>query len=146
MRLYTIGFTQSTAERFFERLKLAGVRTVVDIRLNPHGQLAGFAKQEDLPYFLDRLAGGCGYRHLPALAPTKEILKDYRAGGDWDAYTARFERLMDERGVPHTLEQSDFEPGPAALLCSEAAPEQCHRRLVAERLRAHWGGVEIIHL
>jgi uncharacterized protein (DUF488 family) len=146
MKIYTIGFTQKTAQQFFELLHRNGVRRLVDIRINPGGQLSGFAKQDDLPYFLRELAGGCEYIYLPLLAPTKEILKDYRANDDWDRYVQRFEQLMDERNVPHILNRSDFETLPSCLLCSEATPEQCHRRLVAERLAAHWPEVEIVHL
>jgi uncharacterized protein (DUF488 family) len=145
MKLYTIGFTQKTAQEFFELLCAHSVRRLMDIRVNPGGQLSGFAKQDDLPYLLDRLAEGCAYRHLPTLAPTKEILKDYRTDGDWLRYVARFEQLMDERNVPGILQPADFET-PSCLLCSEATPEQCHRRLVAERFAAHWPNVEIIHL
>ena len=146
MKLYTIGFTQKTAQEFFELLRRNGVRRLVDIRVHPGGQLSGFAKQEDLPYFLRELADGCGYVHLPVLAPTKEILKDYRDDGDWPRYVTRFEQLMDERDVPNSLDRAGFEATPACLLCSEATPEQCHRRLVAERLAAQWPGVEVIHL
>ncbi len=146
MKLYTVGFTRKSAEKFFELLRANGVKKLVDIRVNPHGQLAGFAKQADLPYFLRALAEGCGYQHLPALAPTQDILKEYRADGDWERYTTRFEALLDERGIPQTLDRAQFEAGPCCLLCSEATPEQCHRRLVAERLAAAWPGVEIIHL
>ena len=134
MQLFTIGFTQKTAREFFNLLKANGVRRLVDIRINPGGQLSGFAKQEDLPYFLSELAEGCQYVHRPELAPTKELLKDYRADGDWPRYVTRFEQLMDERDIPATLDKADFEAAPACLLCSEATPEQCHRRLVAERL------------
>ena len=146
MKLYTLGFTQKTAQEFFELLRTHGVRRLVDIRVHPGGQLSGFARQDDLPYFLDKLADGCAYVHLPALAPTKEILKDYRADGDWPRYVLRFEQLMDERAVPASIARAEFETRPSCLLCSEATPEQCHRRLVAERLAAHWPGVEIIHL
>lgn len=146
MKLYTIGFTQKTAEEFFGLLRGNGVRRLVDIRIHPGGQLSGFAKQEDLPYFLRELAGGCEYVHLPLLAPTKEILKDYRADGNWPRYVIRFEQLMGERNVPAILKPSDFEAAPSCLLCSEATPEQCHRRLVAERMAMHWPEVDIIHL
>jgi len=146
MKIYTLGFTQKTAREFFELLRTNNVRRLVDIRLHPGGQLSGFAKQEDLPYFLRELANGCEYLHLPLLAPTKEILKDYRADNDWGRYVKRFEQLMDERNVPHTLNRTEFEAMPSCLLCSEATPEQCHRRLVVERLAATWPGVEIIHL
>lgn len=146
MKLYTVGFTQKSAEEFFTLLRGAGVKKLVDIRVNPHGQLSGFAKQADLPYFLRALADGCRYQHMPMLAPTKDILKEYRAEGGWERYTERFEALMDERGIPQSLDRADFEDGPCCLLCSEATPEQCHRRLVAERLAAAWPGVEVVHL
>ena len=147
MKLYTIGFTQKSAEEFFELLRTHGVKKLVDIRVIPNGQLSGFARQADLPYFLHALADGCAYEHRLELAPTRQLLKDYRTdGGDWERYVVGFEQLMDQRGIPHTLERADFEAGPCCLLCSEATPEQCHRRLVAERLAAAWPDVEIIHL
>lgn len=146
MKLYTIGFTQKTAQEFFETLRNNQVGLLVDIRLRPGGQLAGFAKQDDLPYFLECLAGGCQYLHLPELAPTKEILDGYRADHDWPKYVASFEALMDERDIPNSLDRSLFEQNNCCLLCSEATPEKCHRRLVAERLAAHWNDLEIIHL
>ena len=144
MKIYTIGFTQKSAEEFFDRLKQHGVKRLIDIRIHPNGQLSGFAKQEDLPYFLKELANGCDYAYTPELAPTKDILKEYRDDGDWERYLTRFESLMDERNIPGSLNPDDFNE--ACLLCSEATPEQCHRRLVAERFAKHWQDVEIIHL
>jgi hypothetical protein len=79
------------------------VRRLVDIRLRPSGQLAGFARKEDLPYFLQNLANGCEYIHLPELAPTKEILDGYRSGDAWADYERQFQRLLDERDVPANL-------------------------------------------
>ena len=146
MKLYTIGFTQKSAQEFFRLLRENGIHRLVDIRLRPSGQLAGFARKEDLPYFLDQLAGGCQYIHMPELAPTKEILDEYRSGGSWLQYVERFEALMDERGIPNLLEPDDFERNTSCLLCSEATPEHCHRSLVAQRLQAAWPNVELIHL
>lgn len=146
MKLFTIGFTQKRAETFFELLLSHQVHKVLDIRLKPGGQLSGFAKADDLPYFLRELAGGCAYEHMPDLAPTGEILEDYRNYKDWEKYEKRFEALMDERGIPALLNPTEFEDTYACLLCSEATPEKCHRRLVAERIAAHWQNVEIIHL
>ena len=146
MKLYTIGFTHKRAEKFFELLRTNGVGKLVDIRLNPGGQLSGFAKQEDLHYFLRELAAGCEYVHMLELAPTKEILKNYHTDHDWVRYETRFKTLMDERNIPAAIDHRLFEQTPCCLLCSEATPEHCHRRLVAERLAWHWPGVEIIHL
>ncbi|HEX9986897.1 MAG TPA: DUF488 domain-containing protein [Chloroflexia bacterium] len=145
MKLYTIGFTKKSAERFFTLLKEHGVERIVDIRVHPGGQLAGFAKQDDLAYFLDRLVG-CDYHHLPVLAPADDILSDYRKDHNWDRYVKRFEALMDERDVPGSLDRTLFEERTCCLLCSEATPEKCHRRLVAERLAQAWPGVEVAHI
>jgi len=146
MKLYTIGFTQKRAEEFFGLLTENKVQRLVDIRLRPGGQLSGFAKQEDLPYFLKRLANNCQYVHLSELAPTNEILDEYRSTSDWESYARRFEALMDERNIPAILNRSDFESIQSCFLCSEPTPEHCHRRLVAERLASHWASIEIVHL
>ncbi len=145
MKLFTIGFTQKSAERFFTLLKENDVRMLVDTRLHPGGQLAGFAKQSDLQFFLREIAG-CDYIHLPILAPTDDILSTYRKDHDWNTYVERFEALMDERGVPNAIDRRLFEEQQCCLLCSEASPKQCHRRLVAERFAVHWPDLEIIHL
>ena len=145
MKLYTIGFTQKSAKRFFGLLAEQGVERVVDIRLNPGGQLSGFAKQSDLSWFLDRL-NGAAYIHLPELAPSAEIRDTYRKDHDWESYVPRFEALMDARGIPVVLDRASFAESISCLLCSEPTPELCHRRLVAERLARAWPDVEIIHL
>ena len=145
MRLYTIGFTRKSAARFFSLLATHGVERVVDIRLKPGGQLSGFAKGSDLAWFLRQL-NDCGYVHLPELAPTAEILSDYRQDHDWNRYVSRFEALMDERNIPAALDRDAFASQVSCLLCSEPTPEQCHRRLVAERIARVWPDVEIVHI
>ena len=145
MKLFTIGFTKKTAETFFSLLRVNGVQRLIDIRLRPEGQLAGFARQHDLAYFLAQLIN-CDYYHLPLLTPSQDILADYRRDHDWNSYVRRFEALMDERDVPASLDARLFEDKRCCLLCSEATTEQCHRRLVAERLVQHWPDVEVVHI
>jgi uncharacterized protein (DUF488 family) len=146
MKLYTIGFTQKSAQEFFKRLHHNGVQLLIDIRISPHGQLSGFARQEDLPFFLHELAGHCQYLYMPVLAPTREMMKEYREDGNWVRYAAGFEALMDERKIPVGLDRSIFESATCCLLCSESTPERCHRRLVAERLAKAWPDLEVVHL
>lgn len=145
MNLYTIGFAGKPAEKFFGMLRQHHIEKVVDIRLRPGGQLSGFAKQDDLAYFLRELLN-CEYHHFELLAPTAEIIGDYRRDKDWQRYVYQFEALMDERGVPERLQPDFFAGKPCCLLCSEGAPEKCHRRLVAERLARYWPDVEVVHL
>ena len=144
MRLYTIGFTKKSAEDFFELLSASGAVRLVDVRLKNVSQLAGFAKRDDLEYLVGRLCG-MEYVHLPELAPTAELLDDYRKKRiDWPHYEPRFLALLDERRIGETQLRETLDGG--CLLCSEHAPERCHRRLVAEYLSQRWGDVEIVHL
>lgn len=144
MKVFTIGFTKKSAEQFFTRLKQPGLQRVVDTRLNNVSQLAGFTKKEDLRFFL-REVGHIDYVHLPALAPTQEMLEAYKKnGGDWATYERQFLALMAERRIETTVDKSLL--AGACLLCSEPTPHYCHRRLVAEYLRGKWGDVDIQHL
>lgn len=145
MRLYTIGFTQKSAEQFFGLLRDNRVQVVVDIRLRPDSQLSGFAKQRDLPYFLQALIG-CEYRHEGLMAPTAELLDQYRLDKSWANYEANFNALLHERDLISHLERAWWEQHAACLLCSEHEPDHCHRRLVAEYVVSHWPSLEIVHL
>ncbi len=142
--LFTIGFTGKTAEDFFGRLRKAGVKRVVDVRLNNVSQLAGFSKRDDLKFFLKEI-GGIDYVHVPMLAPTSEMLDEYRKTKiGWDAYAARFNQLLEERRIEREISPELLREG--CLLCSEDKPHHCHRRLVAEYLQKHWGNLDTVHL
>jgi uncharacterized protein (DUF488 family) len=144
MRICTIGFTHKNAEDFFTRLKKSGVKRVVDVRLNNVSQLAGFSKRDDLKYFLKSILG-IDYVHLPILAPTQDILDEYKKNkGDWKVYEDKFLRLIHARHIEKEVPREVIEEG--CLLCSEDKPHHCHRRLVAEYLRESWGDMRIEHL
>ena len=142
--VFTIGFAKKSAREFFGILRKAGVKKVVDIRLNNVSQLAGFTKRDDLAYFLQAI-GGIGYEHRPELAPTKEILDGYKKKRlSWEEYEEGFAKLVAERQVESLLVPADLDLG--CLLCSDPKADKCHRRLVAEYLRSKWRKVEIRHL
>ena len=144
MKIFTIGFTKKSARKFFELLRTSGTKRIVDVRLNNVSQLAGFAKKDDLAYFLKEMCG-IDYVHLPELAPTREILDDYRKKDkDWDKYERKFLDLMRERRIENKIPKEAIAEG--CLLCSEDKPHHCHRRLVAKYLGEHWGNVEVRHL
>lgn len=145
MKIFTIGFTKKTAENFFTKLRNANALSgLVDVRLNNVSQLAGFAKRDDLAFFLRELCH-LPYRHDLRLAPTQLMLDSYKKQKtEWATYESEFLRLLESREieseiVPHSLDG-------VCLLCSEDKPHHCHRRLVAEYLQRQWGGIEIVHL
>ena len=143
MKIYTIGFTKTTAEGFFTRLIQSGAKKLIDVRLNNVSQLAGFAKKEDLRYFTQQICR-MAYEHIPTLAPTEEMLDEYKKhGGEWNAYAGKFLDLMAKRHIENTDRQ---QLDGSCLLCSEDKPHHCHRRLIAEYLRDKWSDVEIVHL
>jgi uncharacterized protein (DUF488 family) len=145
VKLFTIGFTKKSAETFFTRLKNAGVRRLIDVRLNNVSQLAGFTKKDDLRYFTKAICN-IEYVHLPELAPTADILDPYKKvkNGDWKLYERQFLDLMRARRIESTTSPELLDGG--CLLCSEEKPHHCHRRLVAEYLKGHWLDVEIEHI
>ncbi|MBD5102337.1 MAG: DUF488 domain-containing protein [Subdoligranulum sp.] len=147
MILYTIGFTQKSAEQFFELLKTHRVQLLVDIRLNNRSQLAGFTKGTDLEYFLRALCG-CQYVHCTQYAPTKEILARYQKSRphDWDAYVQAFLPLMRQRQAAQDFCRRFSGYEAVCLLCSEPTAEHCHRRLLAELIAEQDPTIQICHL
>lgn len=132
MKTYSIGFTQKSAEKFFELISENNITMLIDVRLNNTSQLAGFAKRDDLKFFLKEICN-CEYIHIPDLAPTKEILKPYQDKKiTWQVYEERFLNLMAKRNIEKYLDTTYFDQG--CLLCSEHEPHYCHRRLVIEYL------------
>jgi uncharacterized protein (DUF488 family) len=145
MKAFTIGFTQKTAEHFFSLIKKNNISRVVDVRLNTTSQLAGFAKKNDLSYFLKELSHA-DYIHVPDLTPTKPMLDSYKNKTiTWDNYADKFTNLMAQRHIERTINKNILDNG--CLLCSEHEPHQCHRRLVVEYLNKNWDStIEVVHL
>ena len=145
MEIYSIGFTKKSAGEFFGALKAAGIERLLDVRLNNTSQLAGFAKQSDLKYFLEELCGAA-YEREPLLAPTQEMLDALKKQkGSWESYTGAYLALIQSRRVESAISEESFKRR-TVLLCSEATAEHCHRRLALEYLQQHWNDVVIHHL
>lgn len=144
MNIYSIGFTEKTAEKFFNLIKSQPIKTLVDVRLNNVSQLAGFAKKNDLKYFLKEICN-IDYVHIQDLAPTKEMLDPYKKGNvSWEIYENNFLNLMAKRNIER-IDKKLIEN--SCLLCSEHKPHHCHRRLVIEYLNEHWDtDFEVKHL
>jgi uncharacterized protein (DUF488 family) len=156
VKLFTIGSNEKSAEKFFTLLLDAGVRRVVDVRLNNNGTLLGFTREAHLPYLLREIAG-IGYEHIPNLTPDDDILADWKLNAKakeagkkpitWAEYETRFARLIQKRKIETLIKPAELDY--ACLLCSEPTPEECHRQLVAEYLRDKWAdsvAVNIFHL
>ena len=147
MTIFTIGFTKKSAEEFFEALRRSGAKHLLDIRLHNTSQLAGFTKRDDLRYFVKHMVN-MEYQTLPILAPEDSPLSEYRKTSDWGKFEQRYSDLIRQRQVECHIDLPLFEDG-AVLLCSEAKPDHCHRRLAAEYLTQTMptqSKTEIVHL
>lgn len=145
MKIYTTGYEKKSAREFFEPLRRHAIECIIDIRLYPDGPAEGFARRTDLDYLLEMMLG-CEYRYCSLLAPTPEMLDEYHRQPDWPGYVTAYHMLMEERDIPAVLDRRLFEQKKCCLLCFEASPEQCHRRLAAERIARVWEDTEIIHI
>lgn len=145
VEIYTIGFTGKDAKSFFNLLENSRAGHLIDVRLNNSSQLAGFAKKKDLEFFLKRLLNW-RYSHRPELAPTKDILDEYKKNdGEWSVYEEKFVNLMEKRMIEKSISIDEVSNG--VLLCSEHTPHFCHRRLVAEYLKNKWNAdIVVKHL
>jgi uncharacterized protein (DUF488 family) len=143
--LYTIGTQGRSLEQFITALRQASVDAVIDIRLRNTSQLAGYSKKDDLAFLL-REGFHIAYEHRPELGPSDEILDGYHRDHDWGAYEAAFIPLLQERRAEVAGKDIVARYRAPCLLCSEAKPAKCHRRLVAEYWAVHLPGVQIIHL
>ncbi|MHC4660684.1 MAG: DUF488 domain-containing protein [Planctomycetota bacterium] len=144
LTVFTIGFSKKSAEQFFHLLHDAGVKLVVDIRLNNISQLAGFTKKSDLKFFLKKIAG-IRYRHCPEMAPTKDVLDGYKKKKiTWEDYEQQYNELLKVRQVENLFQRQELDH--SCFLCSEFKPDKCHRRILIEYLQSKWGNINITHL
>lgn len=144
IKLYTIGFTEKSAEKFFDLLRNNRVKKIVDTRINNVSQLSGFAKGSDLKFFANEI-GHMDYEHNIDFAPTKELLSRYRDKNmTWAQYEIEYLNLLDMRKIVHKINIDTLHEN--CLLCSEHTPEKCHRRLLAEYLQKVRNDIQIIHL
>ena len=145
LAMWTIGFTQKSAQQFFGLLSKNAVKKLVDTRLNNTGQLAGFSKRDDLEYFC-RTIISAEYVHWEESAPEASMLNAYKKKEiSWSDYAAEYLAMLERRKVEKSM--SLVSGGDACLLCSEAKPHHCHRSILADYLSRKSGGVlKVQHL
>ena len=130
MSIFTIGYEGASLADFLERLKRAGVSTLVDVRELPLSRRRGFSKSQ-LAAQLER--HGIRYVHKRELGAPREIRHELRETGDYRTYFARFNAYL--RTQRDALERVVDEcVGAVVLMCFERDPAECHRSVVAREL------------
>src|SRR3954451_12764635 len=131
--LWTIGYERLPPDALVAELSAAGVERVLDVRYRPQSRRPGMSKTK----LAIRLGEhGIAYEHRRALGTPPEIRPLFRSGATRraaDAFRAHVERTA--AGELDALAAELRAPGAprTALLCLEAEPAHCHRRIVAEQ-------------
>lgn len=149
MIIYTIGFTQKTAEKFFELIKINNIDILIDIRLNNTSQLSGFSRYPDIEFFLKNICDS-NYYYAKDFAPPRDLLKSYREKKilwkDYEHFYLKEITNYEKNGSVSKLINFLSRYNKPCFLCSEASPAHCHRRILAEYLLGKIKNSEIIHL
>jgi len=144
-RIWTVGHSNRTAEAFLAVLASAGIELVADVRRFPGSRTWPHFREDALRALLD--AHGIGYEHFPALGGRRGTpaegspntgwrvasfgaYADHMASAAFHEGLARLEALAADRRT--------------AVMCSEAVPWRCHRRLIADALLVR--GWEVLDL
>lgn len=144
MKVWTIGYERLLPQALVAELQAAGVRRVVDVRLRPQSRRPGMSKTK----LGERLeASGIAYENWRELGTPVDIRALFRTGALAAARSAFREHLEREQAEPmaRLLSSLRSEP-PTALLCLEAEPDHCHRRVICELLRELVPELEVIDL
>ncbi|MBK1660763.1 DUF488 domain-containing protein [Paracraurococcus ruber] len=132
--LFTIGYEGATPDALVAALRAAGVTRLVDVRELPNSRRPGFAKRA-LSAALE--AAGIAYDHARALGTPAEGRAAAKAGRTAEMqriFAARLAGTEAQAALAQLAGQARAER--VCLLCLEADPMRCHRRLVAEAVAA----------
>jgi uncharacterized protein (DUF488 family) len=143
-RLWTIGYEKLLPEELVAELRAAGVRRVIDVRYRPQSRRPGMSKTR-----LGDLLGehGIAYESRRGLGTPPDIRQLFRAGRTTQA-RASFRNHMETAGVAELEALADelASSPPTALLCLEADPAVCHRRVLTEALQRRRADLRVIDL
>lgn len=143
MNVYTVGYEGVALKQFIERLRLADVQLVVDVRDVPLSRKRGFSKTA-LSVALSE--AGLQYLHIRELGCPKPIRDQYRLDGDWKRYTAAFMAHLRQQAAAVRDLAAVCRRSTAALLCYEADSTRCHRTYVARAVAGVVVGARVVHI
>lgn len=131
--IFTVGYETDSQAGMIDRLKAGGVKRVIDVRAVASSRKAGFSKSLLAASLND---AGIEYLHLRPLG-TPKAGRDAARAGRTDEMRAIFERHMQEPEAQLALKQAEelVVDKPSALLCYEDRACDCHRAILADRLR-----------
>jgi uncharacterized protein (DUF488 family) len=142
--LFTVGYEGSTIESFIDSLRANNISCVLDVRALPLSRKPGFSKTQ-LAGRLTRAQ--IGYIHLPELGTPKAIRDNLKSTRDYAAFFEKMEKYLAGKKDAIRQAYNHVTSARCCLMCFERLAEQCHRRIVAEKIRATNGDdLQITHI
>lgn len=142
--VYTIGHSTREEDEFLELLRAHGIRTLVDVRRFPGSRRYPQFGQDTMRDWLSD--AGIGYTHEPELGgrrkPDPNSPNTAWRNAGFRAYADHMNSLEFEEAIARVLDLA--RAAPTAVMCAEAVPWRCHRRLIADALVAN--GHEVRHI
>ena len=131
--IWTIGYEKLLPDELVAELSQAGVERVIDVRFRPQSRRPGMSKTR----LGERLADArIAYEHRRELGTPADMRWLFHQGRVAEAAAAY--RAHVDRETPEAIAElaAELDTGPrTALLCLEADPAGCHRRVICEALR-----------
>jgi uncharacterized protein (DUF488 family) len=143
-RIWTIGYERLRPESLVAELEAARVERVIDVRYRPQSRRPGMSKMR----LGERLADHrIVYEHRRALGTPADLRWLFKAGRIDEARSAYRDHLEATAADAIDALASELDGPPrTALLCLEADPAVCHRRVLVEALRRRRPGLEVVDL
>jgi uncharacterized protein (DUF488 family) len=144
VKVWTIGYERLLPPALASELVAAGVQRVIDVRFRPQSRRAGMSKTRLGQLLADH---GIAYEHRRALGTPPDLRRLFHQGRTADAAPAFREHV--EAHAPGALDAlaAELERGPrTALLCLEADPATCHRRVLTDALRERRPALAVVDL
>jgi uncharacterized protein (DUF488 family) len=142
--VWTIGYERLLPAELVAELHAAGIERLIDVRFRPQSRRPGMSKTRLGELLADH---GIAYEHRKPLGTPPDIRWFYKHGKAAEGAT-RFREHV-EKTAAHELDDlaAELDHGPrTALMCLEADPATCHRRILTEALTARRADVEVVDL
>ena len=142
--IFTIGYERLLPPELVAELETAGVRRVIDVRFRPQSRRPGMSKTR-----LSQLLGdhGIAYEHRRELGTPADLRWLFHAGRVQEGAQAFLAHI--EQSAPEALDALAAElehAPPTALLCLEADPAGCHRRVLTDALQVRTPDLQVVDL
>jgi uncharacterized protein (DUF488 family) len=142
--IYTIGHSTRSAEEFLSLLLANSIERLVDVRQFPGSRRFPHFARESMNQWLP--AAGIEYRHEVDLGgrrrPQPNSPHTYWTNPSFRAYADYMETPAYQAALARLIELGRDRR--TTVMCSEAVPWRCHRKLIADSLVV--AGVEVEHI